>query len=189
MTHDSQAHDSQAQHFLEVDGQVTEGDGPADAESVARSIALRRLSGTPQTRHQLDEAMANKDVPAEVRDNVLDRFAEVGLIDDAAFARAWVESRQSSKGLSARALAEELRRRGVTSAHIEDAVGTIDPDDEENAARALVERKLQTMGELDPATRTRRLVAMLGRKGYPAGLAYRVVRESVDEAPDELFDV
>lgn len=161
----------------------------ADPESVARSIVLRRLSGAPQTRHQLDQAMARKGVPDTVRADVLDRFTEVGLVDDAAFAAAWVQSRQARRGLSARALAEELRRRGVDADLIREAVSQVDPDDEEAAARDLVRRKFATMGRLDAATQSRRLTAMLGRKGYPAGVAFRIVKEIVGEMPDESFDL
>ena len=164
-------------------------DPPADAEGVARSIALRRLSASPQTRHQLDQAMAKKGVPASVRAEVLDRFTEVGLIDDAAYAAAWVASRQAGRGLSARALADELRRRGVAPDVIDEAIDTVTPQDEEAAARELVRRKLATMERLEPAVRTRRLVAMLGRKGYPAGLAFRIVTEMVDESLDDALEL
>lgn len=162
---------------------------PADAEGVARSIALRRLAGSPQTRHQLDQAMAKKGVPSSVRTDVLDRFTEVGLIDDAAYAAAWVASRQAGRGLSARALADELRRRGVDPDIAAEAVDTVTPQDEEAAARDLVRRKLATMDRLEPAVRTRRLVAMLGRKGYPAGLAFRIVEEMVGESLDEALEL
>ena len=69
-----------------------------DPESVARTIALRRLEAAPQTRAQLDEAMRRRGVHDEIRERVLDRFGEVGLIDDAMFAQAWVDSRHPVVG-------------------------------------------------------------------------------------------
>ncbi|AYY15372.1 regulatory protein RecX [Actinobacteria bacterium YIM 96077] len=153
---------------------------------MARAVALRRLAAAPQTRAQLDEAMARKGVPDDVRHRVLDRFSDVKLIDDAAFAAAWVESRHSGRGLARRALAQELRNRGVEPEVAERAVEVVSADQEEEAARALVARRLPSTGRLEPAARTRRLVGMLGRKGYPAGLAYRVVRECLEaEGVDE----
>jgi len=151
-----------------------------DPESVARSIALRKLAAAPQTRAQLDEAMAKRGVPEVVREHVLRRFTDVGLIDDAMFARTWVESRQAGRGLARRALAHELRRRGVDSAVVEDAVAEIDPEAEQAKARELVARRLASSRGLDPEKRTRRLAGMLARKGYPAGVAYRVVREALE---------
>jgi regulatory protein len=158
----------------------------ADPENVARAIALRKLAAAPQTRAQLNDAMARRGVPAEVRDRVLDRFDDVGLIDDAMFARMWVESRHAGRGLAKKALAHELRRRGVDSALVEEAVAELAPEQEETAARALVARRLPSTRGLDAATQTRRLAGMLARKGYPAGLSFRVVREALErEGVDE----
>jgi regulatory protein len=58
----------------------------------------------------------------------------------------------------------------------------VDPDDEVEAARTLVRRKLRSVQRLDRTTAVRRLSGMLARKGYPAGVAFRVVREELDAA-------
>lgn len=160
-----------------------------DHESVARDIALRKLAAAPQTRAQLDEAMAKRDVPDEVRAAVLDRFADVGLIDDAMFARMWVESRHAGRGLARKALGHELRRRGVDGAIADEAVAEIDPESEEATARELVAKRLASTRGLDPDKRTRRLIGMLARKGYPAGLAYRVVRDALESVGVSADDV
>ncbi len=150
-----------------------------DPENVARTIALRRLEAAPQTRAQLDEAMRRRGVPDEIRERVLDRFGEVGLIDDAMFAQAWVDSRHTGRGLAKRALAFELRRRGVEPAVVDDALAGLPAEQEERTARSLVAARLPSTRALDPAVRTRRLAGMLARKGYPPGLAFRVVREAL----------
>jgi regulatory protein len=80
-----------------------------DPESVARGICLRALTGAPKTRQQLADLLATRGVPDDAAEAVLDRYTEVGLIDDAAFARAWVSSRQAGRGLARRALSSELR--------------------------------------------------------------------------------
>jgi regulatory protein len=156
---------------------------------VARAIALRKLAAAPQTRAQLDDAMARRGVPAEIRDRVLDRFDDVGLIDDAMFARMWVESRHSGRGLAKKALAHELRRRGVDSGLVDEAVAELAPEQEEATARALVARRLPSTRGLDPAVRTRRLAGMLARKGYPAGLSFRIVREALEREGVEENDL
>ena len=170
-------------------------DPEPDTESIARAIALRRLSVAPQTRAQLDDAMRRRGVPDEIRERVLVRFGEVGLIDDAMFAEAWVESRHAGRGLAKRALAFELRRRGVEPAVVDEAVERLPARQEEATARALVAGRLAGTRSLEPAARTRRLAGMLARKGYPAGLAFRVVRDALDaegvseaEMPDEPGD-
>lgn len=159
----------------------------ADPESVARAIVLRKLTAAPRTRAQLAEDLATRAVPDEVAERVLDRFTEVGLVDDVAFAEAWVRSRRTNRGLSRRALTSELRHRGVDDQIVQEAVETIDAADERAAASSLVARRLGATRGLAPDVRTRRLVAMLGRKGYPSGLAAAVVREALsrDVPPGE----
>jgi regulatory protein len=157
---------------------------PADPTSVARTILLAKLTGQARSRDELARALDAKNVPVDAANTVLDRFTEVGLIDDQAFAQAWVESRQSSRGLSRRALAVELRRKGIAEELIQETVSGIDGDRERVLARELVDRKLASTRRLDQATRFRRLASMLGRKGYAPGLCVAVVREalSADES-------
>ncbi|MFD0278819.1 regulatory protein RecX [Kitasatospora sp. NPDC127111] len=153
----------------------------ADPETRARDICLRLLTGAAKSRKQLADALRKREIPDEVAGQVLARLEEVGLIDDAAFAQAWVESRHAVRGLSRRALAQELRTKGVTGEPAERALAQLDQDDETEAARALVERKLRTTRGLERQARMRRLVGVLARRGYSEGLAFRVVREALDE--------
>jgi regulatory protein len=163
--------------------------GPdADPESVARTILLDALTGQARSRQELRLRLAKRDVPDELAERLLDRFTEVGLVDDAAFARSWVESRQRSRGLARRALAHELRRKGVDDETARTALDDLDPADEEEAARALVRKKLRSLRGVDRVTATRRLAGALARKGYPAGMAFAVVRDELgavegDEEP------
>ncbi|TDD74769.1 regulatory protein RecX [Actinomadura darangshiensis] len=144
------------------------------------------LSAAPRTRAQLADALRRRNIPDDVAERVLGRFTDVGLIDDEAFAQAWVQSRHTGRGLAKRALAAELRRRGVAGDTVNDAVETLDPAQEEATARALVTRKLRATQGADPAKRMRRLVGMLARKGYPPGLAYRVVKDALAEEGADL---
>ena len=133
----------------------------------------------PRTRAELEQALARRGVPAGAATAVLDRFTEVGLIDDVAFASAWVQSRHDGRKLGRRALSAELRRRGVADEVVRDAVEVVSDEDEETAARALVSRKLPAMAGVSPDAKMRRLVGMLARKGFGQGLAMRVIREAL----------
>ncbi|GAA2618603.1 recombination regulator RecX [Streptomyces tubercidicus] len=158
---------------------------PRTPEEQARAICLRLLTGNPRTRKQLEDALRQRGIPEEAADEVLSRFEEVGLINDAAFADAWVESRHHGRGLARRALARELRTKGVDSALIDVAVGRLDSEQEESTARELVDRKLRATRGLDREKRLRRLAGMLARKGYPEGLALRVVRQALEEEGED----
>ena len=151
----------------------------ADPESVARGIVLRKLTAAPRTRAQLADDLAARNVPAEVATALLDRFTEVGLVDDAAFADAWVRSRHAGRGLSRRALAHELRAKGVDDETAREAVAALDTDDERAAAAALVARRIPATRGLPREVRVRRLAGMLARKGYSSGLAMAIVREAL----------
>jgi regulatory protein len=167
---------------ISIDADPRNPDPEPDPESVARTIALRLLERAPRTRSELATAMTRRAVPEDVIEQVLDRFGEVGLIDDAAFAAAWVDSRHHGRGLGRRALAAELRRKGVAEEVAADALSAVTTDDEVAAAEQLVRRRLPSMSALPREVQTRRLVSMLGRKGFGASLAYRVVTTAIDEA-------
>ncbi|MFF0742372.1 recombination regulator RecX [Streptomyces sp. NPDC004111] len=162
---------------------------PQDPAERARSICLRLLTGTPRTRKQLADALRKREIPEEISEQVLSRFEEVGLINDAAFADAWVESRHHSKGLARRALVQELRTKGVDAGLIDEAVGQLDSEQEETTARELVARKLRSTRGLERDKRVRRLAGMLARKGYPEGVALRVVRRALEEEGEDAEDL
>ncbi|MFC4145374.1 regulatory protein RecX [Micromonospora mangrovi] len=162
----------------ETDPEATTPAPPRDESEVAREICLRQLAVRPRTRAELAGALAKRGISDEVSAEVLDRYDEVGIIDDAAFARAWVASRHSGRGLARRALANELRQRGVDGEVASEALDELDEETEAETARALVERKLRSArGEPDAVFR--RLVAMLARKGYPPGVAIRAVKDAL----------
>jgi regulatory protein len=164
---------------------ISEEEYEPDPESVARRILLEQLTGRARSRKELSDKLASCNVPGDVATALLDRFEEVGLIDDGAFARTWVSQRQQGKGLSRRVLAQELRRKGVDDEVAKEALEEIDPADEVAAARDLVRRKMLPMQRLDDQVATRRLVGMLARKGYPPGMAFSVVREELQRAGRE----
>jgi len=173
----------------------TPGTQVGDPEAQARQICLQLLTIAPRTQAQLAQALHRCGVPDEAAEAVLSRFADVGLIDDAAFARAWVESRHYSRGLSRRSLSAELRRQGVPSEEIREAVDTLDPEQEVATARRLAEQKLAGTRGQPREVRVRRAAGSLARKGYPAGLVFRLIKEvlecegeTLDLDPDQYAD-
>lgn len=157
----------------------------ADQESVARKILLDQLTGQARSRRELADKLAARNVPADLAARLLDRFEEVGLIDDEAFARSWVESRQRTRGLAGRALAQELRRKGIADDVVREVLDDVDPSAEEQAARALVRKKLRSLRGVDDTVATRRLLGLLARKGHAPGLAHTVVRDELAAAGRE----
>ena len=175
-----------------TDGAATDGADTAevekDPESVARSIALRLLTGAPRSRHQLAVGLARRGIDEEVAERVLDRFTEVGLINDGEYAQMLVRSQLESRGLARRGLAHELRRKGIGDEDADAALVGVDAESEEAAARDLLRRRWRSGAGVDPAAQARRALGMLARKGYPPGLSSRLVREMVDDRGREPWD-
>lgn len=164
----------------------------ADPESVVRTILLRRLSAAPRTRAELEKDLLKRGADPQVSAVVLDRFEEVGLIDDAAFASMWVESRHRGKALARSVLRQELRQRGIESDLIDDAVETIGDDDEWARARQFAASKARVKPGEDPRKATQRLASQLARKGYPGNVCFAVAREALvallEQRDDDLID-
>jgi regulatory protein len=170
---------------VDPDGQPPPGDPeqhPGDPDTVARTICLRLLTLRARSRAELADALAARDVPEDAATRVLDRFAEVGLIDDAALAASLAGAQHRVRGLARRAVAAKLRQRGLAD-ELDDALSSIDSDSERIRARELVDRRRRALAGLPAEVQARRLVSLLARKGYPSGMAYAIVREALAAEP------
>lgn len=151
------------------------------AAGLARSAALRLLTGRARTRSELVQALTGKGYPLDVVHPVLDRLESVGLIDDDSYAQNWVEVR-SQQGRGPTALRSELLRKGVDRAVIDEALRAVNPESERQAALVLCRRRAAGMSRLEPSVRRRRLLSLLARRGYPEALARDVVGDVVAES-------
>lgn len=159
-----------------------------DPVEVARLICLNQLETRPRSRAELAQTLRKRGVPEDAAEQVLCRFTEVGLIDDAAFAEMWVRSRSNERGLAKAVLRQELFRKGIDPEIAAGALEQLAPGTEAAAARALVAKKLRQTQGLPVETRMRRLVGMLARKGYGSSLAFVVVKEALEaEAAEEGY--
>lgn len=150
----------------------------ADPVAVAREIVLRLLTLRARSRAELADALGRRGVPDEVTAEVLDRFAEVGLIDDVAFAAQWVESGKR-RSRSRSTLRRELRGKGVNDELVREAVSSVSDGDEYEAAVALAhKRAAATMGLAEPV-RYRRVAGALARRGFGADVTHRALREAL----------
>ncbi|MCV7278572.1 recombination regulator RecX [Mycolicibacterium flavescens] len=149
----------------------------ASREEQARNVCLRLLTARARTRAELAERLAKRGYPEDVSERVLDRLAEVGLIDDADFAEQWVQSRRANAGKGRRALIAELRTKGVDNEIIDAVLADDDPEAERARAERLVADKLRREKLTDDDTKlARRLVGMLARRGYSQTMAFDVVK-------------
>ena len=159
-----------------------------DPVDVVRRIVLAQLTRGPRTRAQLAETCRRRGAPESAVDAVLDRFTELGLVDDEAFARAWVDTRHAGRGLARRALRHELRHRGVDEQTAAQALEQVDDEAERRSAEALVRARIPGLARHDRATQRRRLHGLLVRRGYPPGMALAVVDAALERGAGEVDD-
>lgn len=153
-------------------------DGP-DRDEQAHAYCLRLLTARARSRAELADKLTQRGYGEPVVNRVLDRLTKVGLVDDEDFAEQWVRSRHLYAGKGKRALASELRRKGVDDEVITSTLADIDAGAERDRAEQLVRDRLRRE-KLDdePGTELkvkRRLVGMLARRGYSQSMALDVV--------------
>ena len=151
--------------------------GSQDLYSEARNIVLNQLNFMPRSRKELETTLAKRHIEPDVAKSVLDRFEEIGMVDDAAFAELLIRSRCNTKRVSRSVIRQQLRQKGVDQEIIEAALTVISDADELRMATELVERKVRAMARLEPDVRKRRLFGLLARKGYNTAVALRVIQD------------
>lgn len=157
-----------------------------EAADAAKQVLLRRLSHAPRTRKELAKDLKDKDISDEVANVALDRFEEVGLINDQALASNYVSSQHERKGLGKNALRQQLRAKGISDDMALEAISQISDDQEFQAAFALACKKIRSLQRDDAKTQLRKIVGVLARKGYSSNLAFRVAKEVITDLPDGL---
>lgn len=157
---------------------------PSTRESqleVARKIALDQLATRQRSEHELRATMARRNVPADIIDELLERFTEVGLVDDEAFASSLATTRATVGQRGRYRIRQELAAKGIAREVAEAAVSDIDPEDEMEAAVALAVKRARSLAALEPHVARRRLAGVLARRGFPSGVVSAAVAKALDE--------
>lgn len=149
---------------------------PEEWQERARNLLLNKLTRGPRSRFQLEQMLLKDEVPSDICEEILDRFTQVALIDDAAFAKAFAHDRRATRGLSKSALKRELAKVGVANQYIEDALEGIESEDELELATDLVRRRWNSVRNLEWQARQRRLSGFLGRRGFGGNVVSSAIR-------------
>lgn len=168
---------------------------PQELESAVRERCLNLLAGQPRTRAELERKLAQAGAPDDVVAGVLDRLTQVGLVDDTAYAEAYVRTGVGVRRRGTRSLRAELRTRGVAPEVIDLAAAQVDDDDERATALALASRRAAGLARLAPEVQRRRLMGLLLRRGFSTGVVNDVLAQvlaelssDAEEAGGEQFD-
>ena len=159
-----------------------------EAAERARETLLRMLTAAPKSRRELEQSLARKGYPEHVVTPLLDRFDDVGLVDDAGYAELIIRTRHAERGLARRAIAMELRRRGIDEDTASQALEQVDPEDERAAASELARKHVARTRGLDQQVRIRRAVGAIARKGHNPGVALEAVRAALAAEGEAVDD-
>ncbi len=150
----------------------------------ARKIALRLLEARSRSEAELRSKLAAKNVPADIADELIHRFREVGLVDDAAFATALVTTRVTVDRRGRGRIRQELRAKGIDEGLAAEALAQLSVEDETEAAMAFAQRRLRTLNHVDPFVARRRLYQALARRGFRPAVIQQVVDQCLDDQVD-----
>lgn len=149
---------------------------PERLEQRARNVLLHQLARSSKSKHQLRQILEQREIPTEIAERILERFTEVGLIDDKAFAETLVSSRRNFRGLSKTAIKRELVTKGIEAQVIDEAIEPITQEQELESAQELALKRFRQMVHLEKAVRDRRLAGFLQRKGYSSSVTFAAIR-------------
>ena len=157
-----------------------------DQNQIAKQVLLRRLSNAPRTRKELAQDLKKKNIEEDVAQVALDRFEELGLINDQTFSENFVSAPHQRRKLGKKALKQQLRSKGVSDEIANQAISQISDEDEFKAALTLALKKIRSIQHDDPQSQIRKIVGLLARKGYSANLSFQVAKEVINDLPEGL---
>ncbi|MFQ5435368.1 MAG: regulatory protein RecX [Anaerolineae bacterium] len=145
-----------------------------EAAEQARQAALRLLNYRPRSAAEIRRGLRKKGFTDDIIQPVIDRLTAVDLLNDEAFARYWVDQRETFKPRSQFALRQELQQKGVSRDIIDAALETVD---EETAARQAAQKKARQLSRLSEESFRAKLGGFLGRRGFHYGLIKQITEE------------
>jgi len=153
----------------------------ASDPAAAREAALKLLERTRRTRSDLTRRLREKGYAPATIEQVLERLAAVGLVDDVEYARAFLEQRLRRRTAGRRRLEQDLRTRGVSAEDVTAARARLEEreghEDETAGARRVIAQAARRYAKLDPRTRRQRLYALLVRRGFDGDTIEAALRE------------
>jgi regulatory protein len=152
----------------------------------AKDTALNILSMVSKTRKQLFDRLLEKGYREDIANAALDRLAEVGVVDDLAFARAYASSRHSNRGLAPYAIKRELSQKGIPEEMIDSVLEDFDEEEVEETALGLAISKAKTV-KGSTHEKVKKVASAVARKGYSSAIAFKVAKHAVTEL-DSLAD-
>ncbi len=151
--------------------------GDTEVLKKAKGYALRLLKLRPRSRSELARKMAGKGYGEDVVADVLDGLTALGFLDDAAFAKAWLQYRLN-KPMGFRRIERELVEKGIPRDAIRGHWDEVKESyDELEVVRALAKKRTRQYNNIDPLKRRKRVMDYLARRGFQLDVIMKVIKE------------
>jgi regulatory protein len=174
-----------------------------DDPALVLEAAARFLEPRARSVAEVRRRLTGAGYRPELVDGAIERLLELGMLDDEAFARAWVESRDRARPRGERAIRQELGLKGVDRSTIDLVLGErreamagppgdddVTPSPDEAAAERLLARNGRSLARVaDPRQRRQRAYALLARNGFDPEVCRTVAAGVIDERPEAEADV
>lgn len=159
-----------------------------DDPAVVLEAALRFLEARARSESEVRRRLTYAGYRPDLVDGAVVRLAELGVLDDEQFARAWVESRDRARPRGERALRRELALKGIEREVADEVLeerreaGGEDADVDLEAARRLIARNARALDRVaDPRARRQRAYALLARNGFDPDVCRQASAELAEE--------
>ena len=160
---------------IEAGSGLSAAENPAEA---ARELMLRELTRGPRSAVQLERLLIKHDCPTELIDELIERYKDVGLVDDKAYAKALVNTRRNLKKLAKPMIKRELVAAGLAEEDFTEVLENISRDSELELATELALKKLRASQNLPYEAQVRRTSAFLARRGFGSSLIGEAIRNA-----------
>jgi regulatory protein len=151
-------------------------------EERARNIVLRLLERGPKSSSELALALEKHEIPTEIARHVIQRFSDVELIDDSAYAQQLADASRRTSGLARSMVKRKLADKGLDQEIIDRVASEISDEDELLVATELAIKRRGQLSKLAPEVRDRRLIGFLQRRGFGSGVVFAAIREAEAQA-------
>ncbi len=152
----------------------------------AYAAALRLLNYRMRTKRELFQRLEKKTFAGPIIERVADKLQSLGLLDDSAFAEAYISDKGASKPIGKRELERRLREKGLSKETISGALAAVGTDEKQlELASAAAETKMRSLARFAGREKQEKLIAFLLRRGFEWGVVKKVVKSLTKEEVNE----
>ena len=157
-------------------------------EEKVKSDALRFLAASPRSVEELRSRLKLKKHPDSAIEPVIELLKKQGFLNDQKFAQLYAGSRVNARPVGRRQLEMDLKKKGLSSGVVEEALSNLKDYDEKEAVRKLAQGRFSRMTGVSPEKKKARLFGFLKRRGFESNVIFSVMNETFLALEEDLVE-